>query len=275
MQDNTLWSGSGASIDGLVSVDSGSVEIAHSVFAGTVMASDALLLGMVVFVENGGLNMRRNCFVGNDERIAPVVVDQAEVYAEGSFLHRRSAEVAPTGCEFISKVESGSLDESEFNQTDFACMVYSTTDVCTASIARNITTKMPCETSLDNIETSEESLVSTGLTRTYILCPETKYDIGSTPIAIGQPNTRILCGITGDSNNKCILSGGLVQLEVSDKFWTSVASPPAVNTLVQGVRFERATATNILIKYPGEILLVDCVFLVSCRFTSHSIPIPH
>ena len=100
-------------------MDKGSVDIAHSIFAGTKLDNDEVLLGIIIRVDSGDLTMDHNCFVGNDERVAPVVVDGTEVHAEVSFLQRRSAAVAPTGCEFISIVKTGSLDESGFQQTEF------------------------------------------------------------------------------------------------------------------------------------------------------------
>lgn len=213
--------------------------------------------------------MRSNCFVGNSERIAPAVVDQAQAFAARSFVQRRSATVAPTGCEFISKVKTGSLQEDKFDQTEFDCMSSSTTDVCTAWISGNMTKKMPCEASLDDINTNEGSVDDSSIGRTYILCPDKKYTVGSSPIVIGQPNMHVICGIDGDSNNDCFLSGGMVQLKISDEFRTTGTIVPAANALVQGLTFEEASATNILAQFPGEIRIQNCIFLVR---TSKGIP---
>ena len=258
-----MWDGSGASIDGLVTVDEGSVEITQSVFAGTKLVSDTLLLGYLVRVDKGELNMRSNCFVSNDERIAPAIVDQAQVFAAASFVQRRSDDVAPTGCEFISKVTAGSLQESEFDLTEFECMSSTTADVCTAMISDTMTQEMPCEESLAAITTNESRIQNTSLLRTYILCPEKQYMVGSSsPIVIGQPNMHVICGIDGNVNNGCVLWGGLVQLEMSDMYRTTGSIGAATNTLVQGLTFEKASGTNVLAQYPGELLIRNCAFLV-------------
>ena len=273
VQDNTIWSGSGASIDGLVTVDKGSVDIANSIFAGTKLGSDELLLGIIIRVDSGDLTMDHNCFVGNDERVAPVVVDRTEVHTYASFLQRRSAVVAPTGCEFISIVKTGSLDESGFQHTEFNCVLNSQTDVCTASIAKRFARQMPCERSLGSIAENEANVELTNRVRTYVLCPDTKYNVESS-IAIGQPNTHIICGINGDSKNQCVLSGGRVQVEVTDDYWTGGTRIPALNVLLHGIRFERAAFANVLIKYPGVFVLRDCTFLVSSARHTIEIVIP-
>jgi len=246
-----------------VTVDEGSVEITHNVFAGTKLVSDSLLLGYLVRVDNGELNMRSNCFVGNDERIAPAIVDQAQVFASASFVQRRSDDVAPTGCEFISKVTAGSLQESEFDHTEFDCVSSTTTDFCTAIISDTMSQEMPCEESLAAITTNESRIQNTSLVRTYVLCPEKQYMVGSSPIVIGQPNMHVICGVDGDVNNDCVLWGGLVQLKLSDMYQTTGSVGAATNTLVQGLTFKKASGTNILAQYPGELLIRNCAFLAS------------
>ena len=243
-------------------MDKGSVDIAHSIFAGTKLDNDEVLLGIIIRVDSGDLTMDHNCFVGNDERVAPVVVDGTEVHAEVSFLQRRSAAVAPTGCEFISIVKTGSLDENGFQQTEFNCMLNSQTDICAASIAKSFARKMPCERSLGSIAKNEANVEFLDRVRTYILCPDTKYIVESS-IEIGQHNMHLICGINGDSNNQCVLSGGGVQVEVSDLYWTGGARVPAINVLLHGIRFERAASANVWIKYPGQFMFRDCFFSVS------------
>jgi len=202
--------------------------------------------------------MRNNCFVGNSESIAPVVVDEAQVFASGSFLQRTSSEVAPTGCEFISKVKTGSLLESEFEWTDFDCLVYSRTNICTASIARNFTTSMPCEEKLEDIFTNEVNVLSTKIVRTYILCPDTNYNVGSSPIVIGQPNTHVICGINGDSNNDCILKGGSVQLMVSDQLWTGRQHSRSRCHFRAGQRDECADQVSWRSSFSGLCIFEQC-----------------
>ena len=264
LQGNTLWNGSGASIESLLTVHNGIVEITNSVFARTTkLDSGALLMGIIVRVDNGELNMRSNCFVGNDESIAPIVADKVEVHTEALFLQRRSATMAPTGCEFISHVKTGSLDVSAFNQTEYNCMIYQKVDICTASIAKKVANKMPCESSLDSIAANEANIESSSPVRTYVLCPDTTYNVGSSPLALSRPNMHIICGINGDSDNECILSGGAVQLVVSEEYWIGETRMPALNILLRGIRFVRATSTNVLIDTAGEVLFHDCAFSVS------------
>lgn len=134
--------------------------------------------------------------------------------------------------------------------------------------------------------------------RTYILCPDTVYDIADSfdtdrrprdgkqaPLIIGRSHIYIKCGETGSSSNKCVFRGGHFQVHLSPLFLsptrdaseddggdfsssaTSSATTtnnrderPILNAVLQGITFTEAGSFNVLAEYPGELLLQDCIF---------------
>jgi hypothetical protein len=272
-QNNVVWSYSGASLDGLITNYGAAIEVSDSVFVSTTIESEELQLAYFMCTTGGSLNAHNNCFLGNDERIAPIVNQNGAVQTSASFVHRQTTTLPSTKCEFVSRVTEGTLDRLGFESVVFACED-SDASVCNAAALYKVYT--PCLNSLDDIYHGEESLLSAEMTRTYILCPRTLYKIGSMndengnpfdgslPIIINHPNMRVLCGADGKSDNECVITGGVVQLGIFDEFYTG--GPPATDASVHGVTFTGASSVNVLASFPGDVLFHDCIFRVSPLF---------
>lgn len=92
------------------------------------------------------------------------------------------------------------------------------------------------------------------------------------PLIFIYPNAHILCGLDGNVNNNCTMSGGTLQLEVVDANYFGLSSQKITNVSVQGVKFMNlgADATipdsaNVYIfgtPMGAELLVEDCVFQV-------------
>jgi hypothetical protein len=277
--NNTVWSFSGMTVEGLVVAENASIIISHTSFLGTIIES--IQLGFLVGIFGGELSMHDNCFIGNDSRIAPVVTERLEIGTfAGNFVQRMTSQLSPTNCEFLAKVSGGGyldLEKNDFDQVTFECQ-QSDSNVCLAS-SLNDHYRVPCVNSLDSIYYNEDTLKEDSIVRTYILCPNTEYKIGSMngdtgtpvdgfrPIVIGRPNVHILCGADGKSKNMCVLSGGVFQISLFDEFGSKTA---ASNTMVRGVTFTHASSVNFWVQFPGKVFLQDCIFNVSCRTGSQS-----
>lgn len=237
---------------------------------------------MAYFVSNirGTLTLHDNCFLGNDERIAPIVMEDGTLETSSTFVHRQKVHLPPTGCEFAARVAQGKLSRVGIKEVLFSC-IPSDSSVCTASSLPRV--ELPCLTTLDDIYHGEEILNTTDAeqTRTYVLCPQTTYLIasmndesgklvsGSLPIIVNHPNLRVLCGADGKQDNRCIIYGGVVQLGIFDEFQTQ--GPSATNVLVQGLTFSAASSVNVLARFPGDVFFRDCLFTVSSMSVSRAV----
>lgn len=234
-------------------------------------------LGYLIYNDGGDLTGHTNCFIGNDPRIAPIVTENqfGNVQTTLSFVQRLSAELPPTGCEFLATVTTGTLDQLDFQDVAFTCQ-NSDAAVCTASSLNKV--DPPCLTSLDDVYHFEANLTDDRSLRTYILCPGTKFEVGgrnsndgnpfdmsrsdgSYPIIINRPNMRVLCGADGSSQNDCVITGGDMQLGIIDEFNTG--GLPAMNSLVRGITFTGASIANIQATFPCHVIVQDCIFRVS------------
>lgn len=130
-----------------------------------------------------------------------------------------------------------------------------------------------CIDSLDVVRTNEQIVIDENAFRTYILCPNTEYNLaevlhqgeahseGQSPLLISKSNVRIQCGEDGSSSNNCILTGGIYQLG-----FFRVASDGArndvsiTNAFVQGLTFKSSGTFNIMVENRGELTITDCVF---------------
>lgn len=130
-----------------------------------------------------------------------------------------------------------------------------------------------CIDSLDFVRTNEQTVIDENAFRTYILCPNTEYNLaevlhqgeahseGQSPLLISKSNVRIQCGEDGSSSNNCILTGGIYQLG-----FFRVASGGAPNDIsisnafVQGLTFKSSGTFNIMVENRGELTVTDCVF---------------
>ena len=139
-----------------------------------------------------------------------------------------------------------------------------------------------CVDSLDLIRSQEQLVLDESSARTYILCPNTVYQVadvlhqsqaysdGQSPLRISKSNVRIRCGDDGSSENNCILKGGVYQLgffrvSSSDTADLEAASPATrkrlENVTVQGLTFNSAGTFNILIENEGDLTITDCLFV--------------
>lgn len=220
----------------------------------------------MVLNEDGLLTLRSNCFIGNSGPIAPVVNDNGAVIHSSNSVQRQTPEFPSTRCGFISH---GSIDKDTFNASAFKCEAPDV-PVCRAAALSKVS--VPCLQSLNEMYEIEQNLESDSNTRTHILCPETEYQLRgisegidtssnkSLPIIIGRSNVHILCGADGKSDNRCLLSGGSVQLGVYDEYRSDTGR--STDALVQGLTFTGATSVNILANMPSSVHINDCVFKV-------------
>ena len=135
-----------------------------------------------------------------------------------------------------------------------------------------------CIGSLDVLRSQEQLVVDDSTSRTYILCPNTEFEVaevllkgqaysdGQSPILVGKSNLRIQCGEDGSSDNNCILTGGVYQLgffrisstEFAD--FEAASQEPIVNASIHGLTFKSAKTFNILAEGEGDLTIVGCVF---------------
>jgi hypothetical protein len=250
------------------------MDISHTTFVSTtIRESVTMKLGYLIYNDGGDLTLHTNCFIDNDKRLAPIVTENQRVQTTLSFVQRLSHELPPTGCEFLATVTTGTLNQLGFGDVAFNCES-SDASVCTASSLNKA--DPPCLTSLDDVYRFEANLTDDRSLRTYILCPGTKFEVGSRnvnngtpfdmppsdgsyPIIINRPNMRVLCGADGSSQNDCVITGGDIQLGIINEFNTLL---PATNSLVRGITFTGASLLNIQATFPCHVIVQDCIFRV-------------
>lgn len=207
-----------------------------------------------------------NCFLDNDDNIAPVVNDGGTIQAVRNSVQRSTTVLPYTGCPFISH---GPSDKTMVDGATFWCHASDGPTCTSSSLAR---TSLQCFSDLTLIYQAEQALTTDVQTRTYRLCPNQEYNIKTTtdvaldgetsPLIIARSNVHIMCGADGRSENNCTLDGGSYQLSVHDEFRAGKI-PLASNTLVQGLTFFKATSANVLVGAPSDITFKDCIFKVS------------
>lgn len=243
---------------GLLSFSNTFVKIDHTVFAGTE-TPNTRLARTIVRVEDGEISLVGSCFVGNEPTLTPILALRSTDHIDDVFWQRRNPDalVPVTYCPLLAS--SDSLDGP------FTCVSPTSLLTCSARCLTNVTAPLlPCEPSLTDIQRNEEGIVNENIVRTYILCPMTEYEMEN-PLVITRPNTRILCGADGKSRNDCRLTGGAVQLKVDGTLAPhSIFSgaQPLSNLLIHGVTFTEGEKTNVLVKYPCDLTLEKCIFMV-------------
>jgi len=264
--DNVIWPYSGETIEGLVRISQGAnVEISDSIFMRTTTQHDEeTKLEYQIFNEGGRLALNNNCFLDNDDTIAPVVnLNHAVLQTYSNSVQRSTAELPPTKCQFISFADA--LHKDSFDSTTFGCEE-ADTPVCTAKALSKVTPT--CADRLDDIYDSEQDLESDEGTRTYRLCPNTTFGVKTVgelsgdqnvPLVIGRSNIQVLCGADGFSHNSCVLSGGAHQMTVHNEFRVDGDVPPE-NVLIHGITFKDALSTNVAVKMPCDVEFKDCIF---------------
>ena len=130
---------------------------------------------------------------------------------------------------------------------------------------------LECYSDLTDIAKLEIQLLDDSVLRTYILCPNTTFQVGAFNGAgqlIGQApimarsNVVYKCGAEGLSTNNCILQGGSVQL-------TTIGFSIS-NVLIQGLTFEGAAERGITLGESGDITFLDCIIQVSETVHGHN-----
>lgn len=257
--DNVLGASPGADTTAVIFTVGASMEISNSVIVGTTKdVQKAEDLSHLIYVENAAMMLRDNCFLGNNDEIAPVVSQSSVISATSNFNQRMTSFLPRSDCDFIAHNETGN---------GFVCQA-AEASVCTATTTQNY--RFPCVTYLDDIYFSEWDVLDSSVPRTYLLCPGTKFRVGSRhddfgtpiggsyPIILGRSNIRVLCGADGSITNNCSVENGVVQVAHFDEFKTG--GVPIVNALVSGISFEGASAINALVSGSGDVRFQDCVF---------------
>lgn len=263
--DNVLGASPGADSTAIIYSVGASVDMRNSVIVGTtkdIQKNEEL--PHMIYVKSAPLILDSNCFMGNDEAITPVVVQQppTDVQARLNFNQRTTSVLPNTNCEFVATNSSTTTSSDTFVCTS------SDSDVCQAKATAHY--RYPCVSYLDDIYFSEWDVDNSDVPRTYILCPQSTFRVGSRhdsdgtpqggsyPIILGHSNIRVLCGADGRLENGCDVENGVVQIAHFDEFQTG--GQPIVNTLVQGISFSKASAINALISGSGDVVIRDCVF---------------
>ena len=128
----------------------------------------------------------------------------------------------------------------------------------------------PCYSNLTEIDDLVK-LKNPFLLETYILCPNTTYQMGTFDVTTfriengSQPiytrsNSIYQCGGDGKSSNNCIIKGG--EYHVFHEY-VSYGRENKVNVVIKGLTFEDASGGGLIIAAPGDITFIDCVFRVS------------
>ena len=210
----------------------------------------------MVGVKDGAAVLHNNCFLGNNEAIAPVVIEESSIIADTNFVQRMS-DLPPSGCAFVSQVTAGEsiYATTNFTDTNFTC-VDSDAPVCGVS-ARSKHVDTPCLKSVNVIAEKEAAVVHDEFTRTYILCPNSTFAV-NVGLALEKSNVRILCGPDGASSNDCVLKGGSIQVSIVPH------KSAVVDGRIHGLTFSGAAVANVFMSTtsPSHFWLEDCVFRV-------------
>ena len=263
--ETVLGASPGAESTAVIFSAGASVElIDSSIVATTKDAQKVEKMPTLIYMASGFLTLKNNCFVGNDAGITPVIAQQSSVEANSNFHQRASNNLPNTGCEFIA--HNVMTDADNLNK-GFVCEA-SDAPVCTSK--RPVNYRYPCVSYLDEIYFTESDITDPSIPRTYLLCPNTVFRVGSRhtdegtpvggsyPIILGRSNIRVLCGIDGKFGNNCLIRNGVVQVAHFDEFQTG--GIPINNALVQGISFSSASSINALISGKGDVVFRDCAF---------------
>jgi len=135
-----------------------------------------------------------------------------------------------------------------------------------------------CLPNIYPIKNREALVKDTSKLRTYTLCPNTVFPIGSLDYnykiirGTGQtmiplrPNLYIKCGLNGNHHNSCVLNGGDVQVDGTT--FLENTSTTVQNVLIEGLTFVNAQRYMVWITKPGNVTFRDCVFQGSRNATS-------
>lgn len=258
--DIVLGASPGADTTAVIFSVGASLELSDSTIVGTTKdAQKVEELPQLIYVESAPFLMRDNCFVGNDDGIAPVVAQSAMINAVSNFNQRTTSRLSQSNCEFIAHNTTGTGGA-------FACQP-SDASVCTA---KSTNYRFACISYLDEIYFSEWDVSDSTIPRTYILCTDSVFRIGSRhdsdgtpiggsyPIILGRSNIRVICGLDGKIDNGCNVVNGVVQVAHFDEYQTG--GTPIENAEVHGISFSGASAINALVSGTGDVVFNNCVF---------------
>jgi hypothetical protein len=128
-----------------------------------------------------------------------------------------------------------------------------------------------CLTTTSELSLKESMVKDLTVTREYILCGNTIYNIGfldsfGTVLSGGydmiqlRPNLHLKCGATGSRENKCLVASGDIQLDGTSL--SGVPSNNVDNVVITGLTFLDASQHTVWINKPGNVLFRDCEFRV-------------
>ena len=127
-----------------------------------------------------------------------------------------------------------------------------------------------CYSNLTSVAQREAALstVQVQLGRTYVLCPDTVYFMGTLDPStstfvdgfdaiVPRSNVFYKCGQSGSSANNCRLLGGTFAI-------ISFGGDPVNNNVTfQGLTIESSTTGGVLAAIPGDLHFIDCIIKVS------------
>ncbi len=211
--------------------------------------------------------MRNNCFIGNDDRIAPVVLSQTSYDVQSSFVQHKTGLLSSTQCEFLAIAMGGSLfDDGDYSGT-FICDV-SDLPVCSVTALLKAGTGVPCERSLQAIAEAEMGAENGNATATFILCKNTTFDVDEMgTLELRRSNVRILCGPEGRQENNCVLERGSTQISIMNEKLS------VDNVSIRGLTFSQASLINVAVLTPSDVMLYDCLFKVRKEIDSLLVPL--
>lgn len=259
---------------GLIQVFGGNLVVQDTTFLFNDNAAENDEIHYMIGNFGGDLVLTHNCFIQNNVTLAPVVNQGGNISSDsnaGAYTNL----FQKVACHFIAYVTRGTVEDTPINDLFFECLDYES-DSCSLAEIPIIPTPAPtareCWESLLDIYYSEKRVEDSSILRTYVLCPDTVYDIGSEYddynialdgdqfLLISRPNMQVLCGENGDSANKCTFMGGSFQVGLMDEF---DSGEDISNILVKGVTFQGASIVNVLANGYGDVTLEDCIFQVS------------
>ena len=136
-----------------------------------------------------------------------------------------------------------------------------------------------CFTDLTDIFDIEfSSNTSVAEVRTYILCPNTEFNVGftnpnvdgpddplfiqgSAPI-VPRPRAHYKCGTDGHSSNNCIIQSG-------ESAISAQGGGNLVDVVFEGITFRQNFIFTAFFNRPGSFLFTDCIFKVRRFDTRH------
>jgi hypothetical protein len=129
-----------------------------------------------------------------------------------------------------------------------------------------------CFDDLTDIYALERDLEDPSILRKYVLCSDTKFNIGIVDddggISEGQqtiqlrPNVIYQCGEDGNRSNGCIVEGGDFGLTSFYGVYNDIYET-VENVMIKGLTFQSQQLFSVVLEAAGDISFLDCAFFVS------------